>query len=183
MWWTRGADDEGDDMAGADQEVHPATDPDPLGPLAAWVGTWRGGGHGDFPTIDAFDFVEEVVFSATGKPFLAYTQRTRHAVDDRPLHVESGYLRRVGEPAGDGAVAVEWVVAQPTGLAETAAGTLADDVLTTTAVPHRTPTAVEVREVRRRFVRAGDDLTYDLWMATADVPTTTHHLRASLHRA
>ncbi len=170
-------------MAGADDQVHPGTDPDPLGPLAAWAGTWRGDGHGDFPTIDAFDFVEEVVFTATGKPFLAYTQRTRHAVDDRPLHVESGYVRRVGDPDPvHGAVAVEWVIAQPTGLAETAAGTVADGVISTTTTPHRTPTAVEVRQVRRRYVLDGDALTYDLWMATADVPTTTHHLTATLHR-
>lgn len=167
-----------------DVQGDPAATADLLGPLAAWVGTWRGAGHGDFPTIAAFDFVEEVVFAPTGKPFLAYTQRTRDAADDRPLHAESGWLRRVGDPdPGDATTAIEWVIAQPTGLAETAAGTMTDGVLTTTAAPHRTPTAVVVAEVRRRYVVDADVLTYDLWMATADVPTTTHHLRATLHRA
>lgn len=172
----------------ATDEVHPVGDvtadgPDPLGPLAVLVGTWRGEGHGDFPTIDAFDYVEEVVFAPTGKPVLSYVQRTRTA-DGRPLHAESGYVRRVDAIPDDldALVQVEWVIAQPTGLAETAMGTLRSGVLETSAIPHRTPTAVVVADVRRRYAVDGDTLSYDLWMATGDVPTSTHHLRAALER-
>lgn len=168
-----------DDIDATD-EAHPPAGDDPLGLLAHWLGTWRGDGHGDFPTIEAFDFTEEVTFAATGKPMLAYTQRTR-GVDGQPLHAESGFLRRV-EPGAAGEVAVEWIIAQPTGLAETADGSLVDGVVTTTSAVHRTPTAVDVRAVRRRYAVVGDELTYDLWMATADVPDVTHHLRAVLRR-
>lgn len=166
-------------------EERPAAGPagdadDPLGALADWVGTWRGRGRGDFPTIDAFDYVEEVTFAATGKPVLAYAQRTRAVVDDRPLHAETGYLRRTDPTRREGPL--EWVLAQPTGLAETAVGTLHGGVVDVAGRPHRTPTAVEVREVRRRYERDGDTLVYDLWMATGDVATLTHHLHATLHR-
>lgn len=175
----------------ATDDVHPVGEVpsdeagDPLGPLAALVGTWRGEGHGDYPTIDAFDYVEEVVFAPTGKPVLSYVQRTRNA-DGRPLHAESGYVRRIDpvpDSDPDGLVQVEWVIAQPTGLAETAVGTLRGGVLETRAIPHRTPTAVVVADVRRRYERDGDTLSYDLWMATGDVPTSTHHLQATLQRA
>lgn len=167
----------------------PPTTPGPdralLGPLVDWVGTWRGEGHGDFPTIDAFDYTEEVVFAATGKPVLAYHQRTRRA-DGRPLHAESGFIRLV-DPGPDGAdqseaTSVEWVIAQPTGLVEAAVGTLTAGVLEVTAVPRRTPTAVAVTDVRRRYRLVDDELTYDLWMATEPVPTRTHHLAATLVR-
>ena len=51
-----------------------------LGELAFLIGTWKGGGHGDYPTIDAFDYLEEISFTPLGpKPALVYTQKTRDA--------------------------------------------------------------------------------------------------------
>lgn len=165
----------------------PRADAGLLGPLAGWVGTWRGDGHGDYPTIAAFDYVEEVVFRPTGKPVLSYRQRTRGA-DGRPLHAESGWLRLVGGRSGppndrisEGRV-VEWVIAQPTGLVEAAAGSLQEGVLEVASTPSGTPSAVSVTDVRRRYHRRGDELSYDLWMATEPVPVRTHHLAATLRR-
>lgn len=164
-------------MAGP--ELHPD-----LAPLAGLVGTWAGTGHGDYPTIEPFDYREVVTFGHVGKPFLSYVQRTAHASTGAPLHAEAGYLRLVGAP-GDTAGA-ELTIAQPTGIAESHAGAcVADDagvVLDLRAgTVARTPSAKTVTSVRRRVVLAGDVLTYDLWMGHADTPET-HHLRARLVR-
>jgi hypothetical protein len=145
--------------------------------LAGLVGTWSGHGHGDYPTIEPFDYHETVELRAVpGKPFLAYAQRTRDAVDDRPLHAEVGYLR----PAGEGTA--ELVIAQPTGIADVYSGSWDGAVLDLRATSiARTPTAKDVHALRRRFVLDGDRLSYDLWMAHADTPET-HHLHAELER-
>jgi hypothetical protein len=152
-----------------------------LAPLAALLGTWRGGGHGDYPTIDPFDYDEEVVYGHAGKPFVAYTQRTRHADTGQPLHAEAGYLRP-GRTAGT----AELVIAQPTGITEVHTGTVEDGdgrlVLDLRCdAPGRTPSALPVHVVRRRIVVEDGVLHYDLWMAH-DATPESHHLTATLHR-
>jgi THAP4-like, heme-binding beta-barrel domain len=81
-----------------------------LEPLAGLLGTWRGGGAGEYPTISPFRYGEEVRFWHVGKPFLAYAQQPWSLEDGRPLHAETGYWR--AEPGG----AVELVLAHPTGI-------------------------------------------------------------------
>src|SRR5687768_13450071 len=94
-------------------DLHPA-----LTDLAAMLGTWRGEGQGEYPTIAAFDYGEEVTFRHVGKPFLAYTQRTWSLETGAPLHAETGYWR----PAGTGRLEV--VLSHPFGALELLVGTL-----------------------------------------------------------
>jgi hypothetical protein len=155
-----------------------------LAPLAGLVGTWVGEGHGHYPTIDDFAYREQVTVGHVGKPFLAYAQRTRHPDTGAPMHAETGYLRPV--PHAD-QLGIELVLAHPFGVVEVEEGTVSagDDgevvlALETTTVGVTT-TAKDVRGLRRRFVLAGDTLSYDVWMAHADTPMT-HHLAAVLHR-
>lgn len=157
-------------------ELHPS-----LAPLATLVGTWAGEGEGHYPTIAPFRYHEQVTFGHVGKPFLAYTQRTSHPDTGLPMHAETGYLRVA--PAGDpDDVAVELLLAHPTGIVEVEEGGLRDGVLELrTTTIGLAATAKAVRSLRRRFVLDGDGLSYDLWMAHADTPAT-HHLRARLHR-
>lgn len=157
-------------------DLHPS-----LAPLATLVGTWRGRGQGDYPTIEPFDYLEEITFGHVGKPFLAYVQRTRNPADDLPMHAEAGYLR----PGPDDASA-ELVIAQPTGVTEVHTGTVADEdgrlvVDLRCDDPRHTPTARNVTVVRRRLVVTGDELHQDLWMGFDEHPET-HHLTATLRR-
>jgi hypothetical protein len=148
--------------------------------LAALLGTWQGRGSGDYPTIEPFEYLEEVAFSHVGKPFLAYGQKTRAAADGKPLHAETGYLR-VPRPGH-----VELVLAHPSGITEIEVGTYTSDGTAieldmSTIQVGRTPTAKEVTALGRRFRVDGDELSYSLQMGAVGQPLQ-HHLSAVLHR-
>ncbi|MCX6480961.1 MAG: FABP family protein [Mycobacterium sp.] len=144
------------------------------------IGTWTGAGHGDYPTIEAFDYLEEVTFSHVGKPFLAYSQRTRSPAGT-PMHAETGYLR-VPAPGR-----IEMMLAHPTGITEidegTAVihddGTLVLDVHSTTIA--LTGTAKDVFAVAREVRVTGDELSYTVSMAAVGHPLQ-QHLTATLRR-
>jgi hypothetical protein len=153
---------------------------DAVRPLAPLLGTFAGEGAGDYPTIEPFRYREQVSFTHVGKPFLAYAQRTAHPGTGAPMHAETGYLRLLEGRR------LELVLAHPTGVTEIEEGELeavdgglAFELVTTHV--GLTSSAKRVRGLRRRFVLAGDELTYDLWMAHADTPET-HHLHATLRR-
>ncbi len=161
----------------------PALHPD-LAVVAPLLGTWSGDGAGSYPTIPSFRYAETVAFGHVGKPFLAYTQRTRaldeHGEAGLPLHAEAGYLR---VPAAGRA---EWVLAQPSGIAEIQEGTLEHVegavVLTfRSAQVALTSSAKSVTAVERTLRVEGDVLTYTLAMAAVG-EGMTHHLRATLRR-
>ena len=144
-----------------------------LAPVQFLVGSWRGEGHGQYPTIEPFRYTEEVSYDpGPGKPFLLYTQRTR-GFDGSPLHSEVGYLRMT--PEGP-----ELIIAQPTGLAEVHRGALTGTSLEFQSINvEASPTAKAVREVVRHLTVEGSTLSYRLDMAYAEVPLTLH-LEATL---
>ena len=134
------------------------------------IGVWRGRGQGRYPTIDPFEYLEEAVYvPGPGKPFIAYTQRTRSAADDRPLHAETGYVR----PRGTNRA--ELVIAQPTGIVEVHAGTVGGcHIDFRTTIVGGAPTAVDVSSVRRRIRVDGDTMRYRMEMAAAGQPMQLH---------
>ena len=148
--------------------------------LAPLLGTWTGRGSGTYPTIEPFDYLEDVVFTHVGKPFLVYGQTTRGIADGLPMHAETGYLR-VPQPGR-----VELVLAHPSGVTEIEVGTYAisgDRIsleLSTTAIG-LAPTAKQVTALSRSLRVDGDKLSYSLRMAAVGQPLQDH-LAAVLHR-
>lgn len=161
-------------------DLHPQ-----LAHVAGLLGTWTGRGRGEYPTIAPFDYAESITFSHVGKPFLAYSQRTRSlgapGSPPQPMHAETGYWR-FPSPGR-----VEVVLSHPTGVVEIEEGTvtvrldgsLVIDLATTTVA--LTSTAKEVEALERRFVIHGDTIDYAVAMAAVGTPLR-HHLEATLHR-
>jgi hypothetical protein len=158
----------------------PSPGPDEIRPLAGLIGTWRGTGRGDYPTVEPFEYEEEAIFACSGKPFLSYAQRTWSVPDGSPLHVETGYLR----PAAMNAV--ELVIAQPTGIAEVLAGELSTRDGTTSVRLESTsmcltPTAKNVTVTHRTFEWTREHLRYRMDMAAVE-QDLQFHLEAVLTR-
>jgi len=147
--------------------------------LGELLGTWRGQGDGEYPTIESFSYIEEVKIDHVGKPFVTYVQKSKHAATGLPLHAEAGYWRLNGNH-------VELIVAQPTGIAEVLEGTLSHTdegsvfEFRSTKVS-LTSTASDVTATERRFVLSGDTLSYTVAMAAGEQPMK-HHLSATLNR-
>jgi THAP4-like, heme-binding beta-barrel domain len=159
-------------------DIHPD-----IASISYLIGTWTGTGQGEYPTIEPFSYTETVTFSHVGKPYLSYTQETRHADDGRLLHAEVGYWRmRTSE-------FLELVIAHPTGVAEVLEGTYDRDgerggaaVLKSTTVG-RTVSSKEIKLTERTFTmdRTVDQPTmiYTVGMRAVGVPMRPH-LTASL---
>src|SRR6201984_3238135 len=156
-------------------DLHP--DLEELAPL---LGTWAGKGAGKYPPIHPFEYLEEVVYSHVGKPFLAYAQKTKAVADGKPLHAETGYLR-VPQPGH-----VELVLAHPNGITEIEVGNYSvtgdriDVDLSATAIG-LTPTAKEVTALGRSLRVDGDELSYTVRMDAMGQPLQDH-LAAVLRR-
>lgn len=145
-------------------------------PLMFLLGRWRGEGTGGYPTMEAFRYGEEVVFSHNGKPFLSYTQRTWSLDDERPLHAECGYWRP--QPGGR----IEIVMAHPTGIAEIYYGTVAGTrIEVATDVVVRTESAKEVTALTRLYGLVEGRLMYAVDMSAVGQPIQSH-LSAVLER-
>ncbi|WP_419918142.1 FABP family protein [Candidatus Poriferisocius sp.] len=152
-------------------ELHPL-----CAPLEFLLGTWKGTGVGEYPTIRDFSYTEEVAFTHTGKPFVAYAQKTRDAGTGLPLHAESGYLR----PHKGGHL--ELLLVQPSGIAELLEGTVADRhiQLVSTAVVG-TATAKPVAATERCFRVDGEVLHASVAMAAMGLGLQ-HHVASELRR-
>jgi len=155
----------------------PALHPD-VAALSFLLGTWRGTGEGQYPTVDPFRYGEEMTFTHVGDPFLAYEQRSWSLEDGAPLHFERGFLR-----GGEG---IELVLAHPLGIVEVSTGTLSGGGgsrvldLASATMAH-TPTGDRVTALRRHLEVEGDAMAYTLDMEMERVPLSPH-LRAELRR-
>ncbi|KHL18869.1 uncharacterized protein DUF1794 [Mumia flava] len=151
--------------------------PDLLG-LAWLLGQWHGNGRGDYPTIDAFGFEQEVAFAHDGRPFLHYFSRTWVTDESgervRPGALETGFLRPAG-PLEAAKGPVELVLAHPTGITEIYYGEADGPRLTlATDAVARTSTAKEYVAGQRMYGLVEGDLMYAIDMAAMDQPMQSH---------
>jgi hypothetical protein len=152
----------------------PSTQPHPdLAPLAFLLGRWEGAGVGGYPTIESFQFGQELSFSHNGKPYLIYTSRTWRLDAEgnigQPLATEAGFWRP--QPEGK----VELLLAHPTGITEIYLGEVTGTrVDLATDVVARTATAKEYTAGRRLYGLIGEDLGYAFDMAAVGQPLQSH---------
>ncbi len=132
--------------------------------LAWLLGTWEGGGDGDYPTIEPFQFGQELIFQQDGRPFMHYMARA-WIVDGQGEKVrdaaqETGFLRC----QEDGSV--ELLLTHNTGISELYHGQVdgAKLQLTTDAVL-RTETAKEYAAGSRLYGLVEGDLWFAMDMA------------------
>lgn len=151
-----------------------------LEPLKFLLGTWEGAGVGGYPTIENFNFGQEMTFSHNGKPFLIYSSRSWMIEPDgtlgRLLATETGYWR----PRPDHQVEV--TLAHPTGIVEIYVGNVAfSRVELQTDVIARTDSAKEVTAGHRLYGLIGEDLGWAYDMAAVGEKLQSH-LSAQLKR-
>ncbi|MFD0901039.1 heme-binding beta-barrel domain-containing protein [Actinomadura sediminis] len=152
--------------------MEPELHPD-LEPLKFLLGTWEGAGVGGYPTIEEFNFGQEMSFAHNGKPFLIYTSRTWMIEKDgslgRPLATETGYWRPLPDHQ------VEVTLAHPTGIVEIYVGNVAfSRVELQTDVVARTESAKEVTAGHRLYGLIGEDLGWAYDMAAVGQKLQAH---------
>ena len=168
-----------EDYGAVSEDRHPELHPD-LAPLAFLLGRWEGAGVGGYPTIESFQFGQEISFSHNGKPFLSYTSRTWRLDAEghigQPLATEAGFWRP--QPEGK----IELLLAHPTGITEIYLGEVSGHRIDlATDVVARTSSAKEVTAGRRLYGLIGDDLGWAYDMAAVGQPLQSH-ISAQLKR-
>lgn len=161
-------------------DLHPA-----LLSLLPYVGFWRGRGRGGYPSIEDFDYAQEIKITHDGRPFLYYESRAwlldEQSRPVRPSGREVGWWRPVladGKPTGE----LEVLFATPTGVMELHLGRV-DGVrveIATDAVM-RTATAKEVTAGHRLYGIVDGALMYAQEMAAVGYGMNPH-LSARLTR-
>jgi len=145
-------------------KLHPA-----LQSLLPYVGFWRGRGRGGYPTIEDFDYGQEIRITHDGRPFLFYESRA-WLLDDqsrpvRPAGREAGWWRPVirdGEATGE----LEALLSTPTGIMELHLGRIdGTKVEMATDAVMRTATAKEVTAGHRLYGIVEGALLYAQEMA------------------
>jgi hypothetical protein len=154
-------------------DLHPAL----LG-LLPFVGLWRGRGRGGYPSIEDFDYGQEVKITHDGRPFLFYESRAWLLDADsrpvRPAGREAGWWRPVlrdGTPTDE----LEVLLSTPTGIMELHIGRVdGTRVEFATDAVMRTATAKEVTAGHRLYGIVDGALLYAQEMAAVGHGLSPH---------
>jgi hypothetical protein len=171
------------------QETHDLRTGPPLHPalnsLVPYIGLWRGRGHGDYPTIESFDYAQQVRLSHDGRPFLHYESRSwlldAGGEPIRPASREVGFWRVVvadGKPTNE----LEILLTHASGFLELYLGHIdGTRVEVATDAVVRSASAKEVSAGHRLYGIVDGALLYAYDMAAVGQPLQAH-LSARLER-
>jgi hypothetical protein len=137
------------------------------------VAEWRGRGSGDYPTMTAFDYEEEIRFVRLDEGVLRYEQRATGHGDGRIMHAEVGIWRL--RPGGR----IEVSIAFPSVTEVTEGTTYGDRIELASTSVGRATLGAQLVQARRTYDLAGEP--YDIHMAARDV-SLTRHVWATLRR-
>lgn len=151
--------------------------------LKLLAGEWAGTGLGDYPTIEAFEYLETLRFTLDKtRPLLHYEQKTRRRnvgqTDFIPSHWETGFLYLLSDNQ------VEVANAQIGGRVEVLVGTIepAPAGLVLRLQSSHFANDPRMQESSRTIMVNGDTLHYTMHMLTTKVPQLALHLEATLER-
>ncbi len=166
-----------------DDAAHSDSD-DAAACLRQLVGTWDGSGQGHFPTTDDFDYREVLtVLEDADAGLFHYFQETWRITDDGevPSHRETGFITI------DDSGLVTFLNAQGSSRVEALHGRIqrpgpnpAEWRLDLVSGYHGND--ARMRSATRTIRLAGDELAYEMSMATDRVPSLDSHLMARLSR-
>ena len=145
------------------------------------LGTWKGTGKGYFPTIDSFEYIEELVFEIDQKhDAIHYQQRTWLKNDQSPSHWESGFIT----PSETEENIFYFSNAQGNGRLELLKGVFDESdhekvLHCHSELLHHDPRLITSE---RRFQIVGDQMSYIMKMATQKTPNHQQHLEAELSK-
>ncbi|XP_045701650.1 peroxynitrite isomerase THAP4 isoform X1 [Phyllostomus hastatus] len=144
-------------------------------PLSWMLGTWLSDppGAGTFPTLQPFQYLEEVHISHVGQPMLNFSFNAFHPDTRKPMHRECGFIRL--EPDTN---KVAFVSAQNTGIVEVEEGEVNGQELRIASHSiARISFAKEphVQQITRKFrLNSEGKLEQTVSMATTTQPMTQH---------
>ncbi|MEV6366640.1 FABP family protein [Micromonospora musae] len=154
-------------------KLHPTLDG-----LLPYIGVWRGRGRGGYPTVEDFDFAQEIRISHDGRPFLFYESRAwildEQSRPVRPAGREVGWWRPVLD-GGRATDELEVLLTNPTGVMELYLGRRkGTQVELVTDAVVRTSTAKEVTGGHRLFGIVEGALLYAQDMAAVGQGLNPH---------
>ncbi|XP_047402237.1 peroxynitrite isomerase THAP4 isoform X1 [Sciurus carolinensis] len=144
-------------------------------PLSWMLGTWLSDppGAGTYPTLQPFQYLEEVHISHVGQPMLNFSFNSFHPDTRRPLHRECGFIRLKPDTNK-----VAFVSAQNTGVVEVEEGEVnGQELCIASHSIARISFAKEphVEQITRKFrLNSEGKLEQTVSMATTTQPLTQH---------
>ncbi|XP_001497799.3 peroxynitrite isomerase THAP4 isoform X3 [Equus przewalskii] len=144
-------------------------------PLSWMLGTWLSDppGAGTFPTLQPFQYLEEVHISHVGQPMLNFSFNAFHPDTRKPMHRECGFIRLQPDTNK-----VAFVSAQNTGIVEVEEGEVnGQELCIASHSIARISFAKEphVEQITRKFrLNSEGKLEQTVSMATTTQPMTQH---------